>query len=308
MMRIHAVMICIALAVFLCSFDWPLENSVVTGTFGEYRQDHFHAGLDLVGSQSAVASTAVGAYADRAVHVRSGADGEIVFAHDEGVSYSSVPVGLGSYVTLQTRDRMRFLYCHLAKRSVRIEPFTVAARDVIGFAGDTGYSGGIHLHLGVYKQDTQAFLNPLEVFPALSDTRLPVVSGIFAQKKGEILSLSDGRMIAEGEYTVFVRTHDVRENMHAWKYLPYEVSLDVNGTPAGKVVFDSITSQAGEAVMGQDRKKLYELFRDGELYSGTVTFSPVRIMQGEVVLTARVKDFAGNQAEYSLKFSVRSTL
>ena len=93
------LLICLG-GVVLFAFDWPLERIVLTSTFGEHRRDHFHAGIDLGGGEQPVFPIS---------------SGELVFFYREGEDFSSLPVGLGTFLVLQHQGGIRSLYAHLAE-------------------------------------------------------------------------------------------------------------------------------------------------------------------------------------------------
>ena len=54
---IRNILVCFSLFVLAfsnVSFRWPLNNPVLTSTYGESRADHFHDGMDFISSDSRV--------------------------------------------------------------------------------------------------------------------------------------------------------------------------------------------------------------------------------------------------------------
>ncbi len=103
MKTLPLLLLCLLWGLPAGGLDWPLERVVLTATFGESRGDHFHAGIDLGGGEQAV---------------RPIAAGEVVFAHEEGEDYSSVPIGLGSFLVLEHKGGVRSIYGHLQAGSM----------------------------------------------------------------------------------------------------------------------------------------------------------------------------------------------
>jgi len=56
----------------------------------------------------------------------------------------------GKYIVIQHRDNFFTLYGHLSRQSVVVGQ-SVERGELIGFSGNTGFSTGPHLHLGVYQ-------------------------------------------------------------------------------------------------------------------------------------------------------------
>jgi murein DD-endopeptidase MepM/ murein hydrolase activator NlpD len=109
-------------------FVWPLEPIVITSPFGHrfhpitgsYR---FHSGLDLL--------------ADPAQPVRAAFDGVVVFSAWNGSH--------GKQIELQHDPTLATRYSHLQTLLVS-EGTPVKRGQVIGLAGSTGKSTGVHLH------------------------------------------------------------------------------------------------------------------------------------------------------------------
>ncbi len=114
-------------------FLWPLEPIVITSPFGHRvhpltGNDRLHSGLDLL--------------ADPAQPVRAACDGRVVFSGWNG-SY-------GKQVELQHDPQLATRYSHL--QSLLVSPGTRVKRgEVIGLAGSTGQSTGVHLHFELIR-------------------------------------------------------------------------------------------------------------------------------------------------------------
>lgn len=104
----------------------------ITQYFGEmsnlYRGKP-HNGLDI------------GAPAGTEIHAAR--DGKVVAAGNNG------HLQYGKYVLIQHDNGLSTLYAHMS-RQVATTGQAVKRGDIIGYVGDTGYSFGNHLHLGVY--------------------------------------------------------------------------------------------------------------------------------------------------------------
>lgn len=161
-------------------YDAPLRGPLlVTGTFGELRSDHFHAGLDF----RAPTNTPVYAVADGYV---------------SRVTVS--PGGYGQAIYVDHPDGHRSVYCHLETlaenlldtvRAVQFarETFPVDLRfealsfpvrrgDRLGGVGNRGHSFGPHLHFEMREQADDAPLNPLAFGFDVADTRTPQIRNL----------------------------------------------------------------------------------------------------------------------------------
>lgn len=147
---------------FRLPINYPLRLS---GSFGELRSNHFHAGIDVKSS--------------------AGASGDSLFSIQDGyVSRIMVhPSGYGNALTIDHPNGMTSVFAHLdrfepsllklinkyqtAEQSYIIDfhiapdEFPVKKGQLIGFMGSTGYSFGPHLHFEIKRTDSEMLLNPL---------------------------------------------------------------------------------------------------------------------------------------------------
>lgn len=158
---------------------WPLaEKTCVSGTFGEYRDGHFHAGIDLsTGGRIGLPVRAVGA--GRVVRLRAS------------------PYGYGRAIYIDIEGARQVVYGHLSSfaprwqalveaEQERLGKYTVdfavpdsarvAAGEVVAYTGDSG-GGGPHLHFEVRESDTDP-INPLTHGWEAEDRTPPVIRAI----------------------------------------------------------------------------------------------------------------------------------
>jgi len=107
------------------SFIWPV-NGPITGSFGENRGDHIHAGIDI----SAPSGTAI----------RAVASGTVALAGWTG--------GYGNYTCVQHGGGLSSCYAHQSSIGVSVGQ-SVSQGQVIGAVGSTGNSSGPHLHFEI---------------------------------------------------------------------------------------------------------------------------------------------------------------
>lgn len=173
------------------SFDSPLRIDIIpSGTFGELRNNHFHAGLDIRTQQKTgfPIYAPFDGYVSR-IKVSSFGYGKALYInHPNGITtvYGHLEAYNGNIATY-VKER------HYNEQSFEIEIYPkkselkVKKGDVIGFTGNSGGSGGPHLHYEFRDTKTQQILNPLEhgmsVF--VKDTKAPVVSSVTVYAIGE---------------------------------------------------------------------------------------------------------------------------
>ncbi len=153
----------------------PLEGSLlVTGTFGELRSDHFHAGLDFRGAVGTPVYAVADGYISRLV-VSPGGYGQAIYI-DHPMGYRSVYGHLDAFLPALL-DTIRAY--QQAQQSfgiqLRFEPgvFPVRQGDRIGSVGNRGFSFGPHLHFEIRDSQTDSPLNPLHFGIRIQDSRPP---------------------------------------------------------------------------------------------------------------------------------------
>ena len=146
---------------FISPLSIPLD---VSGSFGELRSNHFHAGLDLkTNKREGLDVFAVGdGYVSRIKISTFGYGKAIYITHPNG--YTTV------YGHLQRANGAIEEYIRkiqYKQNSFEVEMFPSASElpvkqgDVIAFSGNSGGSGGPHLHFEFRDSSTEHVVNPL---------------------------------------------------------------------------------------------------------------------------------------------------
>lgn len=152
----------------------------LSATFAELRSNAFHAGVDIK---------------------TQGVEGHEVFAVADGyVSRIGIsPYGYGKVLYITHNDGFTSVYAHLSKFSKKITEFVkekqydeksfaqnillkenkfpIKRGDFLGFTGDSGGSGGPHLHYEIRYTETQEPVNPLYFGLKIKDTKKPCIKG-----------------------------------------------------------------------------------------------------------------------------------
>ena len=168
-------------------FSNPLNIPLIlSGSFGELRSNHFHSGLDIKTQQREgmpVYAPADG-YVKRVKLAHYGYGKAIYIQHPTG--YSTVYAHLKDYAGAIDKYVKKKQY---EKETYEIELFPlrtelkVAKGDIIGYTGNTGSSGGPHLHYEIRDSSSRP-MNPLLFGIEVPDTKNPIVNSIFAYPMG----------------------------------------------------------------------------------------------------------------------------
>ncbi|MBL7810244.1 MAG: M23 family metallopeptidase [Saprospiraceae bacterium] len=172
-------------------FGPPISGPVMlTGTCGELRPNHFHAGLDIDG----VTGNAILASADgfiETIKVQAGGYGNVLYLkHPNGYTtlYAHLDrfsADIQKYVKAQQYEHERF--------EVDLNPplgmFQVKKGQLIGYLGNTGGSQGPHLHFEIRSPSGKA-VNPLLCGIPVTDNLAPEIRDMkvyFLNAKREVL-------------------------------------------------------------------------------------------------------------------------
>ncbi len=170
-------------------FRSPIENRIfLSGTFGELRGGHFHAGLDIKtsGVEGAKVMAAADGWISRIKISPFGYGNCVYISHPNG--YTTVYAHLqkildkpGAYVKKQQYKQERFA----VDLQIAANQFPVKKGQVIALSGNSGSSGGPHVHFEIRDSRTQEPLNPLLFGIPVKDYYTPQIRSIRVYPVGQ---------------------------------------------------------------------------------------------------------------------------
>lgn len=244
---------------FISPLDIPLSLS---GSFGELRSNHFHSGLDFRTQQKEglnVYAIADG-YVSRIKISTFGYGKAIYITHANG--YTSV------YGHLQRASGNIQLYIkqqHYQLQQFEIDVFpkpnelSVKKGEVIALSGNSGGSGGPHLHFEIRNTATEKIINPfyfgydafikdtkapvineIIVYPLSDDavvnqSQLPISLPLSLQKDGTYLA---SKVLAKGAIGFGINTYDQSDNNYG-KNGVFKITSVLDGKNAFSVDFST---------------------------------------------------------------------
>lgn len=260
---------------------YPLKNiPLLSGNFGELRATHLHSGLDFK---------------------TEGREGLPVICVKDGV-VARVKVsatGYGNALYLEHEGGITTVYAHLSRFSSRVakvvrniqynkESFEVdenmlgyelrfRAGDTIAYSGNTGSSGGPHLHFEVRNTKTGHALNPLR-FLTVKDQTGPNVRGVYVYpvsneglrtppRRVEVKNTGNrvfrgGKIgVPAGRIGVGVQSDDYMKD--SWNKLGvYDLSVSANGREVFKMTMNELSFD--QTFLINELKDFYH-YRDSRL-------------------------------------------
>ncbi len=160
----------------------PDRQNYLSGTMGELRGSHFHAGIDIKteGATGLKIYAAADGYVSR-VKVDGGGYGNALYIAHPQLGTTTVYAHLKLF-NKEITDYLLDVQYSRKKFSVNLYPekdkFKVKKGDVIGYSGNSGSSGGPHLHFEIRDND-QKPMNPLNFkFKEIKDNIKPTIQKI----------------------------------------------------------------------------------------------------------------------------------
>jgi hypothetical protein len=297
MMNYRFLVYLLLCALMLTAFEWPVTKVLITATFGESRGDHFHAGIDLAGDEEEIKPISAG---------------DLVFQYDEGTSYSSIPIGLGSYVVLEDDTGIRSLYAHIKKGTIPLAKKRFEKKDTVGIIGNTGYSLGKHLHLTIIDQKEKIILNPLIVFKneakMIEDNTPPVVESLYYKnKQGQLIELTERIELDLEMIELYIRGHDMHDGVKA-EVAPYELKVVHNDMKIIHIIFNALQFKDGAYCLNSCGKDFSDIYITNRSFDDLMYLGRVELVKGRNQIDIMLIDFNGNSTLREVNVWVGSPL
>ena len=314
----------------------PLDIPIyLSATFGELRPNHLHAGLDIK---------------------TQGVEGKKVYAVADGyVSRIGVsPYGYGNVLYITHYDGYTSVYAHLQRFSGEIakfvkqyqyahkkfasqiypdtDKFPIKKGDLIAYAGNSGGSGGPHLHFEIRHTASEKPVNPMYFGYKIDDNVRPLIQGLAVYPLGEEstleggikpmyfdvegtngkYSLKDRKFVyANGEVAFGIRTFD-QVGTSTNKNGPYLYELFLDDELAFQVEADSFSYSEPRYVNSLLDYRRYKQKKSSYVRTETDPYNKLHMIEvkngttvveeGDTVnVRFKISDFAGNTATASFK-------
>jgi hypothetical protein len=315
-------------------FSSPLDITLVlSGTFAELRSNHFHSGLDIKtqGKEGFKTYAAAEGYISRIKISRYGYGKALYVTHPNG--YTTVYAHLQKFapkIEAYVKEEQYKKESFELELFPKAEDLKISAKEVIAYTGNTGGSGGPHLHFEIRDKQEQP-MNPMLFGLDIKDTTKPVIYDVFAYPLSEdshingetsrvkirVIKLPDGQYKTE-QITAFgtigfgIISTD-RQDFAANKNGVYFITTSFNGSKSLEVDFKRFSFDETKhlnryidySYFFETKKRIQKLFIESN--------NPLKLLknhgnQGMVtveddtnsIFKISVNDFKGNQSNLSI--------
>lgn len=237
-------------------FQAPVAQALLlSGTFGELRPNHFHAGIDIKSAKGVTGDAVFSAgdgFISRIKVDKSGYGNSLYVSHPNG--YTTVYAHLDRFkpeIENWVKNQQYIKESFEIDVDLTHDKFPVSQGDEIGKMGNTGSSNGAHLHFEVRETKTQNPINPLLFGFRVVDNIAPKMHAL------KVYSLNEKREELDSKAVTLVKTGEV------YKVKGDTVLLDAGQTGFGLKVydhFDRVSNWNGiyELTVFQDDSVIYD--------------------------------------------------
>jgi hypothetical protein len=315
-------------------FRSPLDiTTVLSGTFGELRSNHFHAGLDIKtqGQEGLNIYAVADGYVSRIKIAHFGYGKAVYITHPNG--YTTV------YGHLQRLSPI--LEAYIKKLQYKNESFEVQVfpeptdlpikqGEIIALSGNTGGSGGPHLHFEI-RDNQERPINPMLFGLKTKDTKRPNVKSFYAyplndsshvngfnsKQKLRLIGLKNGdfkipEIKAYGQIGFGVEStdrHDLAGNNNG----VFKIESSLNGVQNFEVNFERVSFNESKHInrfidyphYKEKKKRIQKIFKDTNnplsIFSKEVNNGIINVLDSmSSVYKVTISDFETNKTNINL--------
>lgn len=322
-------------------FQNPLDIEIIlSGSFGELRNNHFHSGLDIKTNQRTGAKVyaAASGYVSRIKVEHYGYGKALYITHPNG--YTTVYAHLEKFAP-RIEEYVKKLQYEREDYEIEVYPTDLELRvdqgEVVAYSGNTGGSGGPHLHYEIRDGNARP-INPLLFGLRIPDSRLPLVKQIKAYPLDEestingknepqllrLIPLGAGKFKVEpfsayGEIGIGVNTNDQMDAASNQNGI-FNVKTFFNGKPHFEMAFDRFSFDETRYInqmidykhLQENKSRISKLFiPDGSplsLYRETTNNGKLQLVDpgSKHIYKVSITDYSSNVSEINMDITNES--
>ena len=273
-------------------FTWPIELGSypelkgITSTFAESRTDHFHNGLDIAALNHKIYPVA---------------SGHLLYSRHTSDDPFRPEEGPGNYIFVSHGKGWLSGYYHLRGDRPMVREGALDRSGILAYTGNSGHSGGAHLHFFMASKNGSVIHNPLTLLPPVTDEHPPVIGQLLVQTaKGRTL-ISHSReenIRLTRAYPFQITVIDPGLEKHTRRGV-YELRWKLNDHPWQVRQFSRLVFQDGKWLL--DSKYDFSVSFRHNLYNLGVP----DWLDGMNLLLVRARDYAGNESEVKFHINLK---
>ena len=191
----------------------PLEIPLrYSGTYGELRPNHFHAGVDLKtqGREGFPVYAVEDGFLSR-IKVDTGSYGKVIYLDHPELNKTTVYAHLNRFspkIQSYIKGEQYLHQTYEIQRYLRASQIPVKKGEIIGYSGNTGNSFGPHLHFEVRDRESEEPINPLQFGLEAADHDPPTIQGFYLYESEE------SQVVTTFENRTMIALKTIKERIH----------------------------------------------------------------------------------------------
>jgi len=235
---------------FRSPVDFPISLS---GSFGEIRQNHFHSGIDIRtgGVEGKPVFAVADGYISRVFVSPTGFGKALYINHPNG--YTSVYGHVKSFagtVAGWVKNQQYKLESFALDKELTQGTIKVKKGELIAYSGNSGSSGGPHLHFEIRETGSQETIDPLEFGLAAPDASPPQITWV------KIYPLDENSLVNFANKSILMPVTGAGGN--------YRLKVEDTVTVCGNIIFGIETNDQPNGKGFKTGVSAVQLFIDGK--------------------------------------------